>query len=235
MSYCNDDSVRSAILSNSDLEQLYKSVTAKPLEGTVYVLCLKNNGTDAGHITRRAFNFNSVTEITDIEPEADVLNPAFFEAKDAVYNYCYALGASELVTNSDKTQSVKADKNDTVITMSIEDLAFNMVLNRRKDGFTNESTYRKFNNPAYLECVNIPLMNIIHRNGITTADRNVFTTKPDPEDATKEIAEIKKASTLGLTPASFRVNPGSGNTINGVQANFNNDIYVIYSYADENH
>ena len=93
------------------------------MKGKVHVLRMVNTGADRGQIKHSVYAFKSNTSdndgltVTLEQDEEDGINPAFFKASDAKYNFSYALGASKLVSvptpaSGDANSTYKALKTD---------------------------------------------------------------------------------------------------------------------------
>lgn len=96
------------------------------MDGQIHVLRMVNSGADRGQIKHSIYKFKSNTEdnsgltvdfTNPVQDEVDEINPAFFKASDAKYNFSYALGASTLVNvpvpaGGDSDSIYKALKND---------------------------------------------------------------------------------------------------------------------------
>ena len=83
-----------------------KGTDVRWMDGQIHVLRMVNSGDDRGQIKHSIYKFKSNTEdnsgltvdfTNPVQEDVDEINPAFFKASDAKYNFSYALGASKLV------------------------------------------------------------------------------------------------------------------------------------------
>ena len=161
------------------------------LKGNIHVIKLCNNackdsdGKDVkqGQILHRTYKFSAkagdkIISTSDFDEEP-ALNDAFFNAQDAVYNYNYSLGTSNLkvvelpdnpsLSDVDKSvvyRAMENDINDKSYTLSVQNLGLSIVICKEDGGFVDvpagptNKAYRAFSSPAAVQMANVPLTNI---------------------------------------------------------------------------
>lgn len=221
--------------------------STKFIDANVYIMHFFNNETTCtdgsvipkGQITVRAVPFStdesSVIAEVDVPDESltqAILNEAFFEAKDAVYEFSYALGASEMMNVTGPTgvpkdasfRALKSDYEDTEIPSDFHSFALSTVVSRdRVNGQTtdlsNGSTmYRAFANPTALSVANLTLTNISYHDN-KVLERFYLDTNGD--------IQLKHLSPLsGTNDKAYRFLASN-------KVDFNNDIYLFYTLPNE--
>lgn len=216
----------------------------------IYIMHLLNNQSGnipAGQITVRAVEFSTDTSSTIAEadiPDEDettdvIINPAFFNARDAVYRFNYAMGAASMVnvappTNARSGQSYRALSTD-LENVNVRDQCdfknFALSIITSKDltsGGTEDMTasaghiYRSFVNPNSLSVANIALTNISYRGNLP-AERFYADTNPG---AAAPYAK-SNYSPINANFVQPYINASSENV------DFNNDIYIFYTLPQE--
>ena len=219
----------------------YNGSAVVPLKGKIHILRLVNQtgGTfPQGSVTERVYDFQSDKAILSTEKPAEqqMINPAFFTASDAAYNFSYALGASNLVLvdtpaggeSGEVYRALDKDKNGDDAGISVTNLSMTIVLDKKTGGSIDVAgdDYRAFRDPVAIQVVNLPLTNIAYRSNHTSTAYGVQRPYKNP---TTNAIEDQGAGGIVLG--------GSGNAYDDSRANkdidFNNDIYFIFCYTDE--
>ena len=221
------------------------------MDGRIHVLRMVNSGDDRGQIKHSIYKFKSNTEDNSgltvdvahpVQEEVDEINPAFFKASDAKYNFSYALGASTLVNvpvpaGGDTESTYKALKNDyngSDIVVERKNFNLSIVIDKagknnqgsidvsepRKDDVGNTVTvnYRAFRMPAVLQIAPIELTN--------TLSSPYGPNRLYKKDGTADIdyhPDITPDKNFGWSYEEFIAS----------EVDFNNDIYFIYALPDE--
>jgi prepilin-type N-terminal cleavage/methylation domain-containing protein len=212
------------------------------VRGKIYIMRLMNNadaakGIPAGQITLREFRFENNQEITSDVTETPMLNSTYFDAGDSNYSFSYALGASKLVGapvpaggDSDSYyKALKTDKNNTDIGVTRKNLSISIVLDKdpSRHGYVDvagANSYRAFKSPVAVQIANLPLTNINSRTGVNpTGVPRVRYNDPTAKDTLR----LQKDNTT--PPECGEAFRAKFNT----KVDFSNDIYFVYSYADE--
>ncbi|MGN0574635.1 MAG: hypothetical protein ACI4J2_01275, partial [Ruminococcus sp.] len=219
----------------------------KPTKGKIYVMHLKNS--DRGKITVRTFDFSSHAEMStkynvasNFPAEVDQLNKAYFDGYGSKYSFKYVFGADKLVNVADPTggsdhyAAFSNDFNNVPVTASYTDLSISILMSADPGtsvAVGSTHSYTAFKRPCAVSVANFPLMNINYRGG------NVEyrpTLKRDPSNPYKFVEVNGKPDiqiqTALETGASYinKVDYANGSTDN---VDVLQDIYIIYSYADE--
>jgi prepilin-type N-terminal cleavage/methylation domain-containing protein len=206
-----------------------------------------------GQIGERTVDFTSdptqskrLTSSLAAESNNDlIINKAYFKAGDAKYNYHYSLGAGRLVnppvapgTNGETYRAVDNDMNDADLKIAYDNLNLCVVTTSNEPGVgtTHLSSggfnYLGFLNPCTLSVANLPLMNIVYGGG-RTSNRVCRTSPTAAAGATAAPpAFYKQGDATHTPPEAFKVS-GGGNDYIDTSINFDDDIYFIFSYADE--
>ena len=234
------DSVSAAALKDPNI---YKSMTGK-----IYVMRLindpdnyDNSTTDeiAGQISLRTYDFDSFTAIASSEnPTPSIeLNPAYFQATDAVYDFNYTLGSSKFVNIGDG-RALEGDVNNEKYEFKINDptIQLSIVLDQEKGVSNDASGYRLFNLPCTVTTNSTPLINIIERKGNAQPryfwgpNREIV----DPADPAEKIQNqnFKKAD-VNYSKSFKYLDTDFDPDTNEVDFDFTQDIFFIFSYADE--
>ena len=99
---------------------------------------------------------------------------------------------------------------------------------------THGITYSAFSNPCTLSVANLPLNNIVYCGNQTAAKRSLKITPTDASGATLGSMEYKKmADITPLVPESFKIMDSTGASFVSDKMDFTNDIYFVFTYADE--
>lgn len=208
---------------------------------------------EVGQIGERTVDFTAnptaakaLTSTLAAESNNDfIINKAYFKAGDAKYNYHYSLGAGRLInapvapgTGGETYRGVDKDMQDTAISLAYDNLDLCVVTTSNEAGVgtthltSGGKTYMGFLNPCTLSVTNLPLMNIVYCNG-RTSNRTGKTSPTAAPGATAAPAEYYKQGSVGhLAPEAFKISGGGVDYIDN-QINFDDDIYFIFSYADE--
>jgi prepilin-type N-terminal cleavage/methylation domain-containing protein len=152
--------------------------------GNIHVLRLVNSGDDRGQVMHSVYPFRSNDDtnggFTLVNPSAvteePMINPAFFQARDARYNYTYALGTCRFVnvpvpTGGDPDSVYRAlDRDFRGLAPGVEQANFSMSIIIDKAGKDNRGSidvaaddgnvYRAFRSPATIQSAPISLTNI---------------------------------------------------------------------------
>lgn len=235
--------------------------SALPLQGKIHMYRLVNQddseGFKAGEITHRVYQFDSESDnasviLVDGHDEVSELNPAFFEARDAAYNFSYALGSTDLVLVDSPPASLGGDQkavyralqndfNNSLANISASTLAVSIVIDKKSGGSIDVSsgghTYRAFKNPVALQIANLPLTNIAFRaksNGSYRGVKRPY--RPDPTQTDK--IELQLNDSVGAyvndsTLTLGKVGPSYDDSKANKNIDFTNDIYFICCYTDE--
>lgn len=221
----------------------YNGTAVVPLKGKIHVVRLVNSTTDPnfpqGSITERIYDFTSDAAIpTSADPtETQDLNPAFFTARDAAYNFSYALGSSTLEVvptppggdDNKVYRALNRDVDDTLGTgIGTSTLAVTIVLDRRDGGALavpagsgkGPYAYRAYRDPVAIQVANLPLTNIRQRQDSSKGLRRPY---KDPTTGKIEYPPIG-SHLLGLSYDDTKAT---------TNVDFNNDIYFIFAYTDE--
>lgn len=227
----------------------YDGATERMIRGKVYIMRLLNkpdtsdasNPIPAGQIVLYEYGFkDNAIDPTCVTKKA-VLNPTYFNAKDSKYSFSYALGASKLVgvptpsgaSSVDSYKALKSDLEDGEKSLNItqKNLSVSIVLDKdvSKQGYidiTGAKSYRAFKAPVAVQVANLPLTNINSRGGGL---------KPiGVPRVMKKNGTVGKQSTLPVVEGSTTPECGWGFVANNSnKVDFNNDIYFVFSYADE--
>lgn len=220
----------------------------KAVNGKIYVMRLINDpdnfedtavGEIAGQISLRTYDFDSFTSITPgTAPTPSIeLNPAYFQASDAVYDFNYTLGASKFMNvgegraleNEVNGEKVKFVPSNPTIQLSI-------VLDQEKGVSDDSNGYRLFNLPCTVTTNSTPLINIIERKGNSQgryywgANRNIVTPGVDPAE---KIQNQKDNRSTSISPSFMYLDSDFDTSNNEADFDFTQDIFFIFSYADE--
>jgi len=209
------------------------------IRGKVYIMHLLNKEDTAkkipaGQITLREYSFENNQKITADVTETPMLNPVYFNAGDSKYSFSYTLGDHRLVgvtspaggLPGEAYKTLKKDRDDADIGMTRQNLAISIVLDKDKsrDGYidvTGTKSYRAFKAPVAVQVANLPLTNI--NSTMNASPAGVSRLMLDP---TKNELRMQKISTPNETGERFRAEYNN-------KVDFNNDIYFVFSYADE--
>ena len=227
----------------------YDGATERMIRGKVYIMRLLNkpdtsdasNPIPAGQIVLYEYGFkDNAIDPTCVTKKA-VLNPTYFNAKDSKYSFSYALGASKLVgvptpsgaSSVDSYKALKSDLEDGEKSLNItpKNLSVSIVLDKdvSKQGYidiTGAKSYRAFKAPVAVQVANLPLTNINSRGG----GLNPI----GVPRVMKKNGTVGKQSTLPVVEGSTTPECGWGFVANNSnKVDFNNDIYFVFSYADE--
>lgn len=208
---------------------------------------------EVGQIGERTVNFKGdptatkmLTSTLAAESNSDlIVNSAYFKAGDAKYNYHYSLGAGRLVnapvspgTGGETYRGVDKDMQDTAINLAFDNLDLCVVTTSNEAGVgtthltSGGMSYMGFLNPCTLSVSNLPLMNIVYCNG-KTSNRFLKTAPTAAPGATAAPEEyFRQGDPTHLAPEAFKISSGGVDYIDN-QINFDDDIYFIFSYADE--
>lgn len=221
----------------------------KEVNGKIYVMRIINKtenfddsvaGEIPGQISLRTYSFDSFNSIAATEnPTPSIeLNPAYFHADDAVFDFNYTLGASDLVNASGDMRVLKGDVYDEKVTFSQSNptIQLSIVLDQEK-GISNDlPNCRMFNLPCTVTTCSTPLINIIERHGNAQgryfwgADR-----ENSPFDLTVEKIQNQNLNKADVNISkSFKYLDLDFDTSNDeADFDFTQDIFFIFSYADE--
>ena len=222
----------------------YNGKDVVPLKGKIHVLRMVNNADGTfpqGAVTERVFDFQTDKAIptSTKATEEQMLNPAFFTAKDSAYNFSYSLGAAnlELVPtpatgdSGEVYRALDKDVSDENVGISTTTLAMSIVLDKKTGGAIDVAAgagkgangYRAYRDPVALQVVNLPLTNITYRSNHTATAYGISRTYKDPATGVVEY-QPEGGSLVGNAYDDSRANK---------TVDFNNDIYFIFCYTDE--
>lgn len=239
---------------------VYNTAAGAPTvaKGNIYIMRLVNNdangsGIDPGQITLRKIDFTAETEsavnpVSALPAEETQLNPTYFTGSDAQYNIAYALGKSNVIkasTSLDSLYSFNALRADYLDgnkgISSFRDLAVTVGIEKKPNstetanGVTqfmsntndpsNVHNFRAFKSPNSISVIGIPLMNIGFTNGKASPH---YYNMPSPTPGGTSTIKISDGKQL-VAPTAYK------DTNTSTDMNFENDIYFIFSYADELH
>ena len=174
--------------------------------GNIHVLRLVNSGDDRGQVMESAYPFRSNDDANNgfnlVDPssvtEQPMINPAFFQARDARYNYTYALGTCRFVnvpvpTGGDPESTYRAidlDFSGTDMLTSeygANRTNFSLSIVIDKAGKENQGSmdvvaddgniYRAFRSPATIQSAPISLVAI---NSTDAGKADGLQIRPDP-------------------------------------------------------
>lgn len=228
----------------------------KFVHGTIYVMHLINSGTNAGQIEVTPYTFsNSSSDTMTPGATSQMVNPAYFTGRYADYNIRYALNPTELETviesgavkrnaDTDAFYSLKSINDGDAVSNNFRNQALSIIVNR------GSVASNEFEGPAYLTVANLQLSNISRRDSSTTVgpvrrkvqetakegDKEFYVqcdasnADPDPDKYPPALLMHDEDTLYTPTPASAFHNftAEAGGAIST-----ENDIYIIYSFADE--
>ena len=228
--------------------------------GNIRVLRLVNSGEDRGQVMQSIYPFRSNDDSNGgfnlVSPstvtEEPMINPAFFQARDARYNYTYALGTCRFVnvpvpTGGDPESTYRAldrDFDASGPNVSRANFALSIVLDKAgKDnrGSIDVSTddgniYRAFKSPSTIQSTPISFtsINTVSRN---RANEDLGVRRPIILNGTEPIAyqstiTPEAVDGCGWSYITKRLD-GSNKELISSQIDCTEDIYFIYAYTDE--
>lgn len=235
--------------------------------GNIRVLRLVNSGDDRGQVMQSIYPFRSNDDANNgfnlVDPssvtEEPMINPAFFQARDARYNYTYALGTCRFVnvpvpTGGDPESTYRAidlDFAGTDISTSEygprqTNLSLSIVID--KGGKDNRGSidvaaddgniYRAFRSPSTIQSAPISLVSINTPDSKFRPDINGSVCRPiiwegtEPIEMQKSQVPYEADRNCGWGYISKRVD-GSDKRLISNQIDCTEDIYFIYAYTDE--
>lgn len=220
----------------------YNGTSENPVKGIIYVIRLVNTASDPNHkqgqITRSMFKFenNQPIPTSTTFTEEDMLNPAFFDAKDSAYSFSYALGSDVLVNvpnpngEDDSYKALKKDYSNDTTGLSATNVGISIVLDKDKthsgyvdvnaNGPSGAFTYRAFKSPVAVQIANLPLTNIN------------FRTKAEGTTTSYGVKRYKRVNGNITLQSTAECGPGFASFANNT-TDFNNDIYFVFAYPDE--
>ncbi|MBR5682465.1 MAG: type II secretion system protein [Ruminococcus sp.] len=228
------------------------------VDGNIHVLRLVNSGDDRGQIMHSVYPFESNDSsnngFTLINPssvdEEPALNPAFFNARDAKYNYSYALGSNKFVNvpvpeGGDPDSAYKALDQDFDATLyhgiSRIDCCLSIVID--KAGKKNQgsidvevdgNTYRAFRCPATVQVAPISFtsINTVNPASERHPDADKCERRPFKADGTEDVALQTFGTFEGFSFMTQKADDSNTSYISST-INCDEDIYFIYTYRDE--
>ena len=241
------------------------------VDGTIHVLRCVNSGPDRGQIMHSNYEFSSNNSSNDgftlkspgSVTETPEINPAFFNARDARYNYSYALGNCKFVNvpvpaDGDANSSYKAlDRDFNYDPSAPEDSEsnpftgnsalltnFGLTIVIDKAGKNNlgsidvtadnGNVYRAFRCPATVQATPISFTAILNRDDIDSGVVRAY--KPEGTEPTEKQRSVTLEGN-GNCGWSFwpytQVGENSYESLISDQMDCNEDIYFIYAYTDE--
>lgn len=231
--------------------------------GNIRVLRLVNSGDDRGQVMESIYPFRSNDDtnggFTLVNPssvtEEPMINPAFFQARDARYNYTYALGTCRFVnvpvpTGGDSESTYRAldlDFNGLAPNVGRANLSLSIVID--KGGKDNRGSidvaaddgniYRAFRSPATIQAAPISLTNINTKVDFYKENEDIGRRRPIRLNGTEPIAyqstiTPEAADGCGWSYIAKRVSgPDYGKELISSTIDCTEDIYFIYAYTDE--
>ncbi len=208
------------------------------VKGNIYVMHL-DNSTGQIHTTAYTFPNSSTNTITAGVGSTAIaeLNPAYFASDNRPFNVRYALNASELeasvvggvVERNDETDAyyvLTSEKNGETVSPSSINQAISIIVNEGEAPVGG-----KFEGPAVLNVAPLSFTNIQNRVPPNTPiARNVL---EDGKEGTNDL--INQGDLVNLPP-ELSQNARSFINFAGEDSkpvSTSNDIYIVYSYADE--
>jgi len=208
------------------------------VKGNIYVMHL-DNSTGQIHTTAYTFPNSSTNTITAGVGSTAIaeLNPAYFASDNRPFNVRYALNASELeasvvggvVERNDETDAyyvLTSEKNGETVSPSSINQAISIIVNEGEAPVGG-----KFEGPAVLNVAPLSFTNIQNRvPSNTPIARNVL---EDGKEGTNDL--INQGDLVNLPP-ELSQNARSFINFAGEDSkpvSTSNDIYIVYSYADE--
>lgn len=237
------------------------------VDGHVHVLRCVNSGPDRGQIMHSDYEFTSNNASNDgftlkspgSVTETPEINPAFFNARDARYNFSYALGSCKFVNvpipaGGDSNSTYKAldrdfnydpsapeDPENNVFNgtgVSLSNFGLTIVIDKAgKNNLgsidvsaDNGNVYRAFRCPATVQTTPISFTAIINRDN---SDRGVI--RAFKKDGTEPTAKQQTITLEGNGGCgwSYLTKTSAGEELVSRQIDCNEDIYFIYAYTDE--
>ncbi|WP_455529607.1 type II secretion system protein [Ruminococcus sp.] len=229
--------------------------------GNIRVLRLVNSGDDRGQVMESIYPFQSNDDsnggFTLVNPssvtEEPMINPAFFQARDARYNYTYALGTCRFVnvpvpTGGDSESTYRAldlDFNGLAPNVGRANLSLSIVID--KGGKDNRGSidvaaddgniYRAFRSPATIQSAPISLTNINTKVDFYKENEDIGRRRPIILNGTEPIAyqstiTPEAVDGCGWSYISKRLD-GSNKELISSTIDCTEDIYFIYAYTDE--
>ena len=231
--------------------------------GNIHVLRLVNSGDDRGQVMHSVYPFRSNDDtnggFTLVNPssvtEEPMINPAFFQARDARYNYTYALGTCRFVnvpvpTGGDPDSVYRAlDRDFRGLAPGVEQANFSMSIIIDKAGKDNRGSidvaaddgnvYRAFRSPATIQAAPISLTNIntivkYYKDSVLLGRRRPIRLNGIEPIAYQSTITPEAADGCGWSYIAKRVSgPDYGKELISSTIDCTEDIYFIYAYTDE--
>ena len=231
--------------------------------GNIHVLRMVNSGDDRGQVMHSVYPFRSNDDtnggFTLVNPssvtEEPMINPAFFQARDARYNYTYALGTCRFVnvpvpTGGDPDSVYRAlDRDFRGLAPGVEQANFSMSIIIDKAGKDNRGSidvaaddgnvYRAFRSPATIQSAPISLTNIntivkYYKDSVLLGRRRPIRLNGTEPIAYQSTITPEAADGCGWSYIAKRVSgPDYGKELISSTIDCTEDIYFIYAYTDE--
>ena len=231
--------------------------------GNIHVLRMVNSGDDRGQVMHSVYPFRSNDDtnggFTLVNPSAvteePMINPAFFQARDARYNYTYALGTCRFVnvpvpTGGDPDSVYRAlDRDFRGLAPGVEQANFSMSIIIDKAGKDNRGSidvaaddgnvYRAFRSPATIQSAPISLTNIntivkYYKDSVLLGRRRPIRLNGTEPIAYQSTITPEAADGCGWSYIAKRVSgPDYGKELISSTIDCTEDIYFIYAYTDE--
>ena len=231
--------------------------------GNIHVLRMVNSGDDRGQVMESIYPFQSNDDsnggFTLVNPssvtEEPMINPAFFQARDARYNYTYALGTCRFVnvpvpTGGDPDSVYRAlDRDFRGLAPGVEQANFSMSIIIDKAGKDNRGSidvaaddgnvYRAFRSPATIQSAPISLTNIntivkYYKDSVLLGRRRPIRLNGTEPIAYQSTITPEAADGCGWSYIAKRVSgPDYGKELISSTIDCTEDIYFIYAYTDE--
>jgi prepilin-type N-terminal cleavage/methylation domain-containing protein len=233
--------------------------TWKYVSGQVHILHLSN--TD-GKIKETVYEFSDSngSAMSIKKNNEDVLNPLYFKGDYADYNFRYALGASVLepvldggekkMVGSEIVYCLKAEKDKEKVFGDLTTQAITLVANRNSTKPAKVDDVYEFVGPCVATVANLPFTNITSRKGI---DGTQLPNSPvyrlvvpggvgsteifGQRDVTHIPVDYQicydRQAAVGVSTPSPTITKSFSNFATGKDITLDNDIYFVFSYADE--
>jgi prepilin-type N-terminal cleavage/methylation domain-containing protein len=213
--------------------------TTRDIVGKIYIMRLLNKpeGTHpAGQILLYEYPFEHNAIRRDYVKVTEALNPAYFDPANAKYSFSYALGDSRLVTvptpsgadSGDSYKALSKDRRNLDLGLTVKNLSLSIVLDKESgnQGYYDitdpAGDYRAFKAPVAVQIANLPLTNINSRGG--TAPKGIPRIRRDVDGSA--VLRLQRDDSPNECGEAFEINANE-------KVDFSNDIYFVFSYADE--
>lgn len=238
------------------------------VRGNIHVLRLINNGPNRGQILHSVYPFVSNDSSNNgfalVDPDSVTgnfeINPAFFNARDARYNYSYALGGCRFInvptpSGGDTDSAYKAldrdfdydpahdptDPDGLKSGTGISQSNFSISIVVDKAGKNNQGSidvtkdngveYRAFRCPATIQATPLSFTAMNTRSNTLYAVSRPYKKPGDDKIEYQDVITPESDNGCGWSYLTKSIVDGT--ELVSEQINFNEDIYFIYAYTDE--